>query len=123
MGQRNRQFVAMSFDLRAADFDRSGHDFCQVHRRFTQADLALADARHFQQVIYRPDHLQGLPLYHYPGLRHLCRIIAPLGRDLNGVADGNERVAKFVGQRRQEFNLAAEIAEKNDLASKQPMKR
>ena len=81
------------------------------HRRqfdplLAEFQLAAGDAAHVQQVVHQPHHLPKLPLHHGAGL--LSGV--PVGRqpdDLQGVADRGQRVAEFVGQRRQELVLAA----------------
>src|SRR5262245_7571579 len=97
----------MRFDQRPAGFDRSGDDLGQVYRRFLQADFALADARNFHKVVHQPDHLLDLSIHQLVGLRNHRRIVAAQCENLNGVAEGGERVAQLVGQRRQEVIFAA----------------
>ena len=48
-----------------------------------------------------------LTLHHLPRPFHLRRVGRPHPKHLNGVAEGGQRVAQFVGQHRQELVLAA----------------
>ena len=74
-----------------------------------QLDLAAADAGHVEQVVDQPHHLPQLPLHHVARLRQHRRVRRRRASrsDLERVADGRERVAQLVRERRQELVLAA----------------
>ena len=88
-------------------FHRTGDHRGQFHPLLTQFDLAPHDTGHVEQVVHQPDQLVDLPLHHLPcpldGVAASTSALAGFAR----VADRGQRVAEFVGQRRQELVLAA----------------
>ena len=78
----------------------------QFHPLGLEPELPLGDAADVEQVVHQPDHLLHLPLDDAPGLLD-DRVVGPhLAQDAQGVEDGRERVAEFVGQHRHELLLA-----------------
>ena len=99
--------VALDLDERLGRLDRTGDHGGEFHRLPAKFDLAPHDTGHVQQVVHQPDEVVDLPLHHVPGLLDRRRIDPWHLQDLKRVADRGQRVAKFVGQRRQELVLAA----------------
>ena len=75
-------------------------------RSLREPQLPLGDAADVEQVVHQPDHLLHLPLDDPAGLLD-DRVVGPhLPQDAQGVEDGRERVAEFVGQQGHELLLA-----------------
>ena len=68
--------------------------------------LPAHDARHVQQVVHQPHQALHLPLHHLAGERQRLGIDGPCPQNVEGVLDGGQWVAQFVGQHRQKLVLA-----------------
>ena len=74
---------------------------------FLEHDLALADARHVEQLVHQARKLCHLPVDDVARHYHALLVRADAAHQLDGVADRRERVSQLVRQHRQELVLAA----------------
>ena len=112
-GQPQHQPLATGLQRGAAGFQRRLSGRLQRDDFRPQGHLAGRDARHVEQVVNQPHHLRQLPGHHRthagccgPGTGPGTGLTF-LFQDLQPAAQRGQRVAQFVGQRGQEFVLAA----------------
>lgn len=79
------------------------HDRCQLDSVLAEFDLTPTNAADVKKVVDLAYHVPNLPVEDF-GRRSGGLCIALIAeQDLDGVADGGQGVAEFVGQHRQEF--------------------
>ena len=108
--QGHRQSHLRLIEVRPAHLDGRLHDARQADRFDVEAQLAARHARHVEQIVDEADELADLPLDDLPGLVERRRIVGPEPHDLEGVADGSQRIAELVGQRRHRNSSLRESA-------------
>ena len=110
IAQRYVRFVLASLQQGVAGLDRLMDDGGKVEMLFPELDLPARDARDLKQIVDEANEMIHLPLHHrqqrtrpFPSLR-----VADVGflQDVNSIADGRERIAQLMGERRQKFVLA-----------------
>ncbi len=106
--QRHRELLPLLDDHRATDLHRLQEQGAQLYRLLAELDLALADARHVQQIVEQALHVLHLPRNDGAVAGSLL-FLARRGaiEDLDGAEDGRQRIAQLVRQHRQKLVLAA----------------
>ncbi|MDA8521487.1 hypothetical protein M5C95_12040 [Acidovorax sp. NCPPB 4044] len=99
--------MAPLVDAGPGEFDGLGGDVPQVERLARQLDVVAADARDVQQLVHQPHHVPDLAAEHL-GRACLRRLSHRVEQQLGRAADGCQRIAQLVGQRGEEFVLAAD---------------
>ena len=69
--------------------------------------FTLGNPADVEQIIDEAHQVIELPLHCLAGIRSCYRVVIGKLQDLQGIADGSQRVAKLMGKERQEFILAS----------------
>src|SRR5690348_3102062 len=98
--------LAALVDERADGFQRHRDDGTEIDACAAQLELAARDARHVEQVVEQQRHVLHLPLDHLlaPAALRIARVRG--ARQPRCLADGGERIAQLVRERRQKLVLA-----------------
>ena len=94
-------------DQRAGRFDRTGDDVAQKDALRPKLDFAPHEPREVEQVVDEADHVIDLPLEDGDRFFRDFRVDPRGPHDFERVADGGQGITQFVGQRGEEFVLAA----------------
>ena len=92
---------------RPACFDRALQDDRQIGPLLAELNRPARDARNVEQVVHQADHLFQLPLHRAARLVHGVLVVAGDSDDFERIADGGQGISELVGERGQEFVLAA----------------
>ena len=103
----NSQFMPACLNKRAACFYRVVKHSQQLDALNSQVQFSQTDAADIQQIIHQMHHLPQLPLHHAQSLINSCLVAAGPAHDLQAIANGCQRVAKFMRQRCQKSVLSA----------------
>jgi hypothetical protein len=101
--------VPSGLRLGPGGLDGPAGDLGQVQRLLAELDRASGDPRDLEQVLDQTSHLPDLSLHHLQGPRGLLGRHARLAQEVEGVAEGGQRVAQLVGQDGQVFVLLAAL--------------
>ena len=94
--QVDEQRVPLGIEQSARGFHAMLDHLAELDRLLLQADLALGDARHIQEIVHQLGEMRHLALHHLarPGDSGIRGRDAP--HHLRRIADGRERVAQLV---------------------------
>ncbi len=106
-GLGNLESMAGLCDHRTARFSGILNRRRQVHRRALQLHLAGRNPRDVEQVVDQPHHLADLPLHDRARAGDRLGVVFRHAHDVESRADRRQRVAELVGERGEEFVLAA----------------
>ena len=101
------QPVVFGGDQRRGGFDGGVQQGLQGHALGPQADLAVRDARHVQQIVQQQRHGAGLALEHAVQPRRIARRDVGRAQRLHGGADGRQRAPQLMRQRGHKLVFAA----------------
>ena len=108
--RRVRQFqvnaVGLPVDGRPRRVDRGLQHRAEVDSLASHLQLVLCDPRHVEQVVGQPHQLHQLPLHRHARFLDDLGLVPGQAHDLEGTAQRRQRIAQFVGERRQELVLA-----------------
>ncbi len=104
--KRDRQPMAMRVDDRPAGLHRVGDDGGDGDDFLMKADLAPGHPGNFQQIVNELCELPRLMVDHVARPAEGMVFRTALLHDLDGIANGGQRVAQLVPQHRQELVLA-----------------
>ena len=97
-------------DQSAHGLDRPPEHVGGVEKFLAQLHLAARDARHVEQIVDEPGKLPQLPLDNLHAPRHILgRGLAAVGQG-DGVANGGQGVAQFMGEHGQKLVLSLVVA-------------
>ena len=100
------QLISELRNLRLTCFDRVPHHFRQVDASSLQFNPASTNAADIHQVVNKSRHRLRLSIDDVARPSQFGQLSVPQVEILNGVANGSEWVAQFVGQRREKSILA-----------------
>ncbi len=101
------ELMPVGVDQRAGRFDRAGDDIAQEEPLRPKLDFAPHEPRQVEQVVDEADHVIDLPLEHGDRFSRDFRVDPRGPHDFECIADRGQGITQFVGQRGEEFVLAA----------------
>ena len=99
------EFVSRGIDQWSRGFDRTANRRGELDALPAELQFAARNSRDLQQVVDQPHEVGQLAFEHAARLLRHRRLALARFQQLDRVANGSQRVAEFVSQRRQKFVL------------------